>query len=75
MAWPLGVVLPVAGAAAWGTFVAPKRRVRRGEPLRYAVELVVFVGAAASFWAVGRHVLAIVFAAAALGSGALDRLG
>jgi hypothetical protein len=41
--------------------------------LRFAVELVVYVGAAVSFWAVGQHVLAVVFAAAALGTGALDR--
>jgi hypothetical protein len=67
------VVLPVVAAAAWGTFVAPKRRVHRGEPLRYAVELAVFAGGALSFWAVGQHVLAVVFAAAALGTGALDR--
>jgi hypothetical protein len=67
------VVLPVAAAAAWGTFVAPKRRVHRGEVLRYAVELVVFAGATVSYWAVGQHVLAVVFAVAALVTGALDR--
>ena len=67
-------MLPVSAAGAWGTFVSPKRRVRRGEPLRYAIELVVFGGGALSFWAVGQHVLAVVFAAAALVSGALDRV-
>ena len=58
-------MLPVSAAGAWGTFVSPKRRVRRGEPLRYAIELAVFVGGALSFWAVGQQVLAVVFAAAA----------
>ena len=70
----MGLVLPVSAAGAWGTFVSPKRRVRRGEPLRYAIELAVFVGGALSFWAVGQHVRAVVFTVGALGSGALDRI-
>lgn len=69
----LAVVLVVVVALAWGAFVAPRRRVRRGEPLRYAVELCVFAGAAAAFWAVGEHAVAAAFAAAAVVSGALDR--
>ncbi len=47
---------------------------RAGEPLRYGVELVVFVGATAALWALGQRTLAIVFAAAALLSGVLTRV-
>lgn len=66
-------MLVLAAAAAWGVFVSPKRRVRRGADLRYAVELVVFGGATAALWAVGPHVLALVLLAAALVTGAVTR--
>jgi Protein of unknown function (DUF2568) len=66
-------VLPLAAAAAWGVFVAPKRRVRRGAGLRYAVELIVFASATAALWAVDGSASALVFLAAALATGAATR--
>jgi Protein of unknown function (DUF2568) len=72
--WGLAVVMPVAFGLVWGWFVAPKRKVQTSEPVRWAIELVVFLGAAAALAATGQVVLGVVFAVAAVANGALVRV-
>src|SRR5260221_13884616 len=61
----LGIVLPLAVAAVWGAWIAPKARRRLPDPLRLAIELVIFAVATASYAAVDQTVTAGVFAIAA----------
>jgi hypothetical protein len=68
-----GIGAPLVAAVAWGAFVAPKRRVRRGEALRWLVELLVFGAAAAALIAAGAVVLGIAFAFVAVANGIVVR--
>ena len=61
----LGIVLPLAVAVVWGAWIAPKARRRLPDPLRLAIELVIFAAATSCFAAVDQSVLAVVFAVAA----------
>lgn len=40
----LGVLLPAAGAAVWGLWVAPRARRRLDDPVRAVVEALLFFG-------------------------------
>ncbi|HEX4699595.1 MAG TPA: YrdB family protein [Actinomycetes bacterium] len=42
----LAVLLPAVAATAWGLWVAPRATRRLDDPARFAVEAVLFVGAA-----------------------------
>lgn len=57
----LGIGTPVAAAALWGLFVAPKAARRLADPWRLAVELVLFGCAAGALAATGRSALAAAF--------------
>jgi len=70
----LAIVTPGAAIIVWGLFVAPKARVKVSEPVRWAIELVVFVGAATALIAAGQLVLGIVFGVVAVANGILVRL-
>jgi uncharacterized protein DUF2568 len=69
----LALVTPAAAIAVWGLFVAPKATVRVSEPARWAIELVVFVGAGIALGAAGQTVLGIVLAAVAVANGLVVR--
>jgi Protein of unknown function (DUF2568) len=69
----VGIGAPLAAAIAWGTFVAPRRRVPRGEALRWLVELIVFGAAAAALIDAGAVVLGIAFAVFAVCNGVVVR--
>jgi Protein of unknown function (DUF2568) len=71
----LGVGAPLLAAIAWGLFVAPRARVRVSEPVRLAVELLVFAAAVAGLAATGRTALAVVMAVAVAVSSTLVRVG
>jgi hypothetical protein len=72
----LGLGAPLVAAAVWGLFVAPKRRVHRGEAFRWLAELLVFGAATAALVDAGAVVVAIVFALLAVGNGvAVRKLG
>jgi len=70
----LAVAAPLAAAALWGIFVAPKSARRLRDPARLAVELIVFGGAAAALVAAGRTTLGVAFAVVAVVDCALVRL-
>jgi hypothetical protein len=69
----VGIGTPLAAAIAWGIFVAPKRRVHRGEGLRWLVELLVFGAAAAGLIDAGATALGIAFAFVAVVDGIVVR--
>jgi hypothetical protein len=64
--WLLAVALPVAAAALWGAFVAPKRAVDASAPVRLLVEALVLGGAAVALALADRVVLGVALAVVAL---------
>lgn len=58
------VLLPVAAAAVWGLFIAPKARRRLAEPVRFVTEFVLFAGTGVALglsgWVVAGTVLAVL---------------
>ncbi len=67
----LGIGVPVAAAAVWGLFAAPRARIRLPMTAVLAVKALVFAAAAAAIYAVGQHVLAIFFALVAFANAAV----
>src|SRR5437763_16150638 len=65
---------PLAAAVLWGLFVAPKAAIRVSEPVRLAIELLVFAAATAGLAVADQPVLAAVFAVAAFLNSVLVRL-
>jgi hypothetical protein len=70
----LAVGLPLAAAAAWGAFVAPKRRFHVSEPTRLVVELALFAAGAVALVLAEHLVVGLAFGALALLWSALARL-
>jgi hypothetical protein len=60
----LAIGAPLAGAALWGVFAAPKSRHRLRGSRRLVVEIPFFGAAAAGLAATGQWLLALIFAAA-----------
>jgi hypothetical protein len=69
----LGLGAPMLAIVLWGLFVAPRRPIRRGEALRWAVELLVFGAAAIALIDAGAVALGVAFGVLALANGALVR--
>ena len=67
----LGLGAPTLAAIVWGTFVAPKARVRLSAPRQLACEVAVFALGAAALASTGQVRLALTFAIAAIISRAL----
>jgi Na+-transporting NADH:ubiquinone oxidoreductase subunit NqrE len=70
----LAIVTPAAAIVVWGLFVAPKATVKVSEAARWAIEVVVFVGAAVALVASGHVILGLVLGAVAVANGALVRV-
>jgi hypothetical protein len=62
--WVLVVAAPLAVAAVWGRWMAPKSSARVGDPWRLIIELLVFGSAVAALARAGQPILAAVLAAA-----------
>ena len=58
--WVLVLVAPLAAAALWGKYLAPKSDARVEDPWRLAVELVTFGGATAALFRAGATTLGFV---------------
>jgi Protein of unknown function (DUF2568) len=72
--WALaGIGAGIVVVVIWGLFIAPRSWNRLSDPYRLGAELIIFGFATAGYWEVGRHVLAIVFAVAAVVSALLVR--
>ncbi|MEU8636708.1 YrdB family protein [Amycolatopsis sp. NPDC048633] len=68
------VLLPVAAAAVWGLFIAPRARRRLPEPARFLVEFALFAVTGVVLALVGWLVAGIVLAVAGIGIAALTRV-
>ncbi|WP_290051232.1 YrdB family protein [Amycolatopsis solani] len=68
------VLLPLAAAALWGLFIAPRARRRLPEPARFLVEFALFAGAGVVLVLVGWPVSGIALAVVWIGSAALTRV-
>jgi len=62
----LAIGLPLAAGVLWGAWVAPTARYRVTDPLRFAIEGVVWAGAIAAWIGVGRIAIAVAFGAIAI---------
>ena len=69
----LAVLAPLAAATLWGLFIAPKAARRAPDPLRLALEAVVFGAAGAALLHLGRPILALVLLVLSLGTALLVR--
>lgn len=68
------VLLPLAAAAVWGMFVAPRARRRLAEPARIIVEVALFGGTGLVLLLSGLPVTGIVIAVAGIGFAILTRM-
>jgi len=68
------VVFPVAAAALWGLFIAPRANRRLPEPLRFIVEFLLFGATGLVLALSGLLVAGIVVAVAGIGFAALTRV-
>jgi Protein of unknown function (DUF2568) len=66
----VGLAAPLAGAAVWGLWIAPRARNRLRDPLRFGIETVLWIAGAGAVaavagtaWGIGFLVLALVTAA------------
>jgi uncharacterized protein DUF2568 len=60
-----GLAAPLAGAAVWGLWIAPRARNRLRDPLRFGIETVLWVagaGAVAAVWSTAAGVVFLVLA-------------
>ncbi|WIV58840.1 YrdB family protein [Amycolatopsis nalaikhensis] len=67
------VLLPVAAAAIWGLFIAPRARRRLPEPGRFLVEFALFAGTGVVLALVGWVVAGVALAVIGIGVAALTR--
>jgi hypothetical protein len=58
----LGLGAPLLAVVAWGLWVAPASRRRLADPLRLAVEVVLFAAGVAALAAAGYLLAAVIFA-------------
>jgi len=68
------VLLPVAAAAVWSLFIAPKAQRRLSEPARYLVEFALFAATGLALGLTGWLVVGIVIAVAGIGFASLTRV-
>jgi hypothetical protein len=68
------VLLPLAAAAVWGMFIAPRARRRLAEPARLVVEVALFAGTGLVLLLSGLPVTGIVIAVAGIGFAILTRI-
>src|SRR4051794_41656655 len=54
----LAAITVAVVAVVWGVFLAPKRRLEVGLPVRLMIELAVWTAAAAALWSAARPTLA-----------------
>jgi uncharacterized protein DUF2568 len=68
------VLLPVAAAAVWSLFIAPRARRRLAEPTRFIVEFLLFAATGVVLALSGWLVVGIVIAVAGIGFAILTRV-
>lgn len=68
LGWWAAIVLPLALAFVWGSFLSPKARWTIPTRARFALELAVFASAVAAYYGAGGVAPAVGFGAAAAAS-------
>ena len=68
-----GVLPPIAAAAIWGHWMAPRSRTRLADPRRLLAEILFFGAAASAFAAVDAPTLGIAYGAVAIACAVLVR--
>jgi hypothetical protein len=68
------VLLPLAAAAVWGVFVAPRAGRRLPEPGRFVLEFVLFAATGVVLWLVGWPVTGVVVVVVGIAFAALTRV-
>jgi hypothetical protein len=63
--WWAAILLPLALAFVWGSFLSPKARWMLPRPARLVLELAVFAAAAAAYYGAGGVAFAVGFGAVA----------
>lgn len=69
--WMAAGVLPLAFAAVWGAFVAPRAPNRLRDPGKLLLEIVLFFGAAAAVYLAGFPGLSVLYGVIVAGNLAL----
>jgi len=69
----LAIAGPVLAAVIWGAAIAPRARWRLRDPMRLAVEIVMFAVSATALAIAGHPAPAVTFAVAAIGTAVLLR--
>jgi Protein of unknown function (DUF2568) len=69
------IVLPLAAAFLWGSFLSPKARWTIPWPARLTLEFVLFAVAAVGYWRAGQPGIAVGFAVAVVLSEAVQWSG
>ena len=64
----IAIVAPLAAVVLWGAWVAPRAKHRLRDPLRFAVESIVWVSAIGALVAMDRVAIAAGFGILALGT-------
>jgi hypothetical protein len=76
LAWRVGFAVagPVLAAVVWGLVIAPRAARRLGDPLRLAIETVMFLAASAALALAGDVIAASAFAVIAIGTAVVLRI-
>lgn len=69
-AWPAAIVAPLVVAIVWGLFLSPRARYALREPVKIALETLLFVAVGCALFAVGLGVVAVI----GVGIWAADRI-
>jgi hypothetical protein len=69
-----GLAAPAVALAVWSRWIAPRAERRLADPLRLAVEGVLWLAGAGALWVAWRPRAAVAFLAAALVTAALVRV-
>ena len=68
------ILLPLAAAAVWGLFIAPRARRRLAEPTRFIVEFALFAATGLALALSGWLVMGIAIAVTGVGFAILTRV-
>ena len=72
LGWVLAVGAIAAVIAVWALFVSPKHTIETSKQVAFAIELAVWLAAAAALYTTGHETLGLAFAAISMASGALN---
>ena len=72
LGWVLEIGAIAAVIAVWALFVSPKHTIETSKQVAFAIELAVWLAAAAAVYTTGHEALGLAFGAISMASGALN---